>query len=413
MIRLQDKTPEVYCAESRDFQLLCRLYDCVLNGIKFDIDTIPDILDSMTCRASMLQLLQTKLGFFTTKQLTDDELRYVLAAFPIMVRNKGSLLAIQQAVNVFFKVYGIRSEVRIWSVDEATLVYDTWVQDHTIVIGINSTITDVSLLEEIFKYILPAGFGYYFYFYNEITQLDAYQQLDNATLLLVSDNINSQVWANDELLSENQARLMHGVDTLSVASVENPIHTTTGTYDPGDKSKFLGLFSSSSDISGNDGDIIIINTGTENQELIWTNDHWQEINFRGIYTSLNLINNVTNYDIVALNEEATYWCIIQDEYRRLRFRGNYSSLNEVLYPKTNDIVKVQGEWYVKTNADWVSYMYVERGNVRPPLEQALANTIYIEQVYNYYMCSDSQSGKWDKINTPLYLLSEYQLSDEV
>ena len=116
MIRLQDKTPEVYCAESRDFQLFCRLYDCVINGVKFDIDTIPDILDAMTCRTSMLQLLQTKLGFFTNKKLTDDALRYVLTAFPIMVKNKGSLKSIQQAVNVFFKVYGIRSEVKVWLV---------------------------------------------------------------------------------------------------------------------------------------------------------------------------------------------------------------------------------------------------------------------------------------------------------
>ena len=116
MIRLQDKTPEVYCSESRDFQLFCRLYDCVVNGIKFDIDTIPDILDAMTCRSSMLQLLQTKVGFFTNKQLTDDALRYVLTAFPMMVKNKGSLKAVQQAVNVFFKVNGIRSEVQIWSV---------------------------------------------------------------------------------------------------------------------------------------------------------------------------------------------------------------------------------------------------------------------------------------------------------
>ena len=64
-----------------------------------------------------------------------------------MIKNKGSLKAIQQAVNVFFKVNGIKREVQIWAVSEPTQVYDTWVEDHTIVIGINSIIKDVSLLE--------------------------------------------------------------------------------------------------------------------------------------------------------------------------------------------------------------------------------------------------------------------------
>lgn len=47
--RLQNNVPEVYVKESRDFQLLCRLYDCILNGVKFDIDSMLNITDSKSC----------------------------------------------------------------------------------------------------------------------------------------------------------------------------------------------------------------------------------------------------------------------------------------------------------------------------------------------------------------------------
>ena len=40
MIRLQNSTPSEYCAQSRDFQLLCKLYDTVFNSLQFNISTI-------------------------------------------------------------------------------------------------------------------------------------------------------------------------------------------------------------------------------------------------------------------------------------------------------------------------------------------------------------------------------------
>ena len=65
LLRMQNRTPPIYCEESRDFQLLCRLYDTIVNGLLFDIETITDIINTKNIRSSFLQLLQTKLGFFT------------------------------------------------------------------------------------------------------------------------------------------------------------------------------------------------------------------------------------------------------------------------------------------------------------------------------------------------------------
>ncbi len=60
LIRLQNMVPEVYPNNSRDFQLFCRLYDCVFNGNKFDIDSILDICDTEYIDSKLLRLLQSK-----------------------------------------------------------------------------------------------------------------------------------------------------------------------------------------------------------------------------------------------------------------------------------------------------------------------------------------------------------------
>ena len=59
LFRIQDKTPEVYTSTSRDFQLIGRLYDCIINGVKFDIDSILDIINTDFIDSKLLKLLQT------------------------------------------------------------------------------------------------------------------------------------------------------------------------------------------------------------------------------------------------------------------------------------------------------------------------------------------------------------------
>lgn len=399
MIRLQDKTPEVYCAESRDFQLFCRLYDCVTNSVKFNVDTIPDILDATKCRTEMLALLQTKLGFFTNKQLTDDALRYVLASFPIMVRNKGSLKAIQQAVNVFFKVYGIRSEVKIWSTNERIKIYDTWVDDHTIIIGINSTIKDVSLLEEIFRYILPAGFGYYFYFYNEIAQTDPYIHQDNATLLFVSDNINSNLRSGNDIVEEDNSienRLLNAVDSITINSSDSITDTINGTYTSRDESKFLGVLNALPD-RGVEGQCVLVN----NIQYLYT-DHWQQVTFRGIQQTLDLVPNPQNYDIVCVPYVNLYYCrITANGYTKLKYRGEFSSLEDVSFPENKDCVKVNKQYYRRTNSDWVPFKYNSNEYKLPDIKEAYNDTLYVLNTYRYFMYVD----KWVETNVPIYMLN--------
>lgn len=201
LLRLQNMTPPVYTEESRDFQLLCRLYDCVINGIKFDTDNITKLLDARFCRTSFLELLQTKLGFYTKQDIDDNKLRYVLESFPTLVKNKGSILAIKEAVFLFLRMYSASSNVRIAYYKKATVVSDgSTCPDHTLVIELKSFSTrpDTTVLEEIFKYILPTGVDYYILFVTEFSDTQSvFNPVDSATLLFVSDIIGSQVRGSD------------------------------------------------------------------------------------------------------------------------------------------------------------------------------------------------------------------------
>lgn len=114
IIRLQDNVPDVYVNNSRDFQLLCQIYDCVINGVKFDIDTITNIIDTSKCKESFMLLLSRKVGYVDPKTgISNSNLRLMNDSWPYVVRKKGSLSAIQEAINVFMKVKHIKASVDI------------------------------------------------------------------------------------------------------------------------------------------------------------------------------------------------------------------------------------------------------------------------------------------------------------
>ena len=233
LFRLQNNTPPIYTDESRDFQLFCRLYDCINAGMKFDVDQITGILNAFTCRNTLLPLLQTKLGFFTNMTVEDVTLRYILDAFPDLLKKKGSLQGIQQAINVFLKTYGVRTDVVVWKYQEGgEHSYNIKADEHTIIISINNSFKNTKVLEELFRYIFPVGFQFQFFFYNEASQVIELLQSDYVDLLYVSD-IRGAMLRRKELLGTDGAessdtekvagRLVGGVDTTTIASSDSKL----------------------------------------------------------------------------------------------------------------------------------------------------------------------------------------------
>ena len=197
LIRTQNNVPEIYVNDSRDFQVLCRAYDVLFNMIKFDVDSMTNVLSTSNIRSNVIPLLQQKLGFFTNKTIDDESLRKILGAFPILLKSKGSLKAIKQAIYVWLKIAHLETVVDISiTTAEGTTIGQTEIPPYTVAIGIRSTTRDLTTLREILKYIIPAGFGTYLYFFYglDVTDQNPPSILsESAKLAFVSDDINSVV----------------------------------------------------------------------------------------------------------------------------------------------------------------------------------------------------------------------------
>lgn len=177
MFRLQERMPDAYISNSRDFQLFCRLYEVILNGIKFDIDSIININNADKINERLLQLLAIKEGFFTDYQFDSNTLRCILKSFPYIIKYKGTKQGIRMAVNTILKL-------------------ENSSESPTIDIGSNGTITvavklDViehrQALEELLKYVLPVGANIQF-IYNTRTEKSSSQVKSSSIINTMKNN---------------------------------------------------------------------------------------------------------------------------------------------------------------------------------------------------------------------------------
>lgn len=156
IFRIKDYVPEVYVAESRDFQIFTRVFDLIQNSCKYDIDSILNIIDSDTIPTEYVEHLKSKVGFYTNNVYEETQIKFVLSAFPHMVRYKGSKLGIVRCVNTFLKLSGIRGTPEI-SVDN---------DNYSIKIGLDTNRIDTTLLEDMLRYIIPTGYSIDLYFFD-------------------------------------------------------------------------------------------------------------------------------------------------------------------------------------------------------------------------------------------------------
>lgn len=151
MFRLQNNVPEVYPDKSRDFQLFCRLYDVAFNSVKQSIDSLQNVTNTGLCDSSLLELLKDKLGFYTSVDASEEELRYILQAFPTIMRYKGSKKAIDYITNLYSRL--------ISSISTAKHVDISIVgSSYMIEVSSEAPVVKTDLLFELLKYVLPTGY---------------------------------------------------------------------------------------------------------------------------------------------------------------------------------------------------------------------------------------------------------------
>lgn len=158
MLRLQNNVPSTYIEQSRDFQLFCRLYDCINNGVQFDISTITDILDPIKVNDRVVKLLATRVGFITDIDIDNTVLRYILSAYPYIIKNKGTRKGIEAAVNAILHAEHSIKAATVEIINkpaEGSNQAEYSVNIYTPIILSSKT---KKALNELLKYILPVGY---------------------------------------------------------------------------------------------------------------------------------------------------------------------------------------------------------------------------------------------------------------
>lgn len=212
MFRLQYNVPENYINGSRDFQLLCRLYDCVNIGVKNDIDSMIDLLDAARIQDNFLSLLATKVGFFTKSNFNANIFRSILGAFPYIMKYKGTKYGISLAVCTILKAEG--------QVEPPVVYVDN--DNYSVNIYISSPLHTYNkkALDELLSYVLPIGYTYQVATYSQYggtTKIGGSNILDG----FVGPQINvSQVRGSDRILG-------NGNDFNFTTELQD---STVGTY---------------------------------------------------------------------------------------------------------------------------------------------------------------------------------------
>ena len=180
MFRVQDNVPEVYINESRDFQILARLSDVLFSGMKYDIDSMVNILDATLARDTMLELMCTKIGFFPRTHIDANVLKYIIASFPYILKYKGTRLGIEWAVNAILKAENNPDAIGRPNIviTDSKITDTTDVQaPYTVYIYTTIQIYNKAALKEVLRYVLPAGYNYQILSYYDINEGSAYKAL--------------------------------------------------------------------------------------------------------------------------------------------------------------------------------------------------------------------------------------------
>ena len=209
MFLVENNVPDVYVNESRDFQLVSRLYDLVFQSTRFSIDSMDYISDINKCNDSLLDLIGSKVGFFSSLKLTDSTYRKVLAAFPHIMRHKGSKEGIQLILNLFMHITNAKLTMKETS------------DPSIITIVFHDYMLNVDLLKALIEYIRPTGL---------IIAYEFLTHIDSGADYLLTDSVRFGTVMNYIDLDEDELAgvVVDTINTPSTHSYDSDIANNVG-----------------------------------------------------------------------------------------------------------------------------------------------------------------------------------------
>lgn len=146
-IKLQNLTPHIYYNHSRDFQLIGRLYDIVLNSVKTNVELLYNLPFNDSSDKQLIDLLAMTIGFKSRHNYNIKQLSALCSAFAQIIRNKGNIQSIELAIKALLNAEGISEGFD----------YEFTKNNTSITLYIPQTLSDLNLLRDLLVYIIPAG----------------------------------------------------------------------------------------------------------------------------------------------------------------------------------------------------------------------------------------------------------------
>lgn len=150
MIDIVKQTPKMYSEMSRDYQIISRLHSALYNVSKMYIDNMsiwePDI-------DNKLAYLRAKTLNFDPKHswaLTD--LEAVTSCFKYLVKRKGAKIALEYVLNILMKVHNLKNT--------NSMLELVSMENNNVIIRVEENLATIGIVEDLVKYILPAGLTY-------------------------------------------------------------------------------------------------------------------------------------------------------------------------------------------------------------------------------------------------------------
>jgi hypothetical protein len=160
MVKVQRNVPDYYYDESRDFQLIGRIFESVLNHSKTATDIIVNTPLSQKYDVSLIDLVTLTIGFESKRKYDVPNLMALISSFKSILKIKGTKKSIEDCVRVLLKAQNINEDFQVVVDTSTSEVGEETIYNRDVLIYIPKEVKDVALLEDMLDYVLPAGFNY-------------------------------------------------------------------------------------------------------------------------------------------------------------------------------------------------------------------------------------------------------------
>ena len=151
MIDIIKQTPAEYSAQSRDYQVIARLYTALYNYVKMYIDNL-SIWDT-NIDNRLITLRARTLNFITEHSwdIENNSLEAITTCFKYLMRNKGTVKALEYCVDILMRLENISGK----ELSQVITMYN-----YNVTIRVPENLLTLGVIEDLVRYLLPAGLTY-------------------------------------------------------------------------------------------------------------------------------------------------------------------------------------------------------------------------------------------------------------